>query len=135
MKPLSSRLKIALLSAGISGLVLVTFALLMWMQIAEMRVQALDRELRSLATRHPGLFAGRGNYERLTASLEFTFGTAFTNRVMMSLQDSAGRLLYRSPNRPAGLTLDEENDAGQAEGIAQDLVQGSCDRRDRRAGE
>lgn len=115
MNPLSSRLKIALLSAGISGLVLVTFAVLMWMQISEMRIQALDRELKSLATRHPGLFAGRGNYERLNASLEFTFGTSFTNRVMLSLQETTGRLLYRSPNWSGEINLDGQNGAREAE--------------------
>jgi heavy metal sensor kinase len=103
MRPLSSRLKIALLSAAISGLVLVFFASLMHAKISKLRLEGVDREIRSLATRHPGLFAGRGAYERLASSLEFTFGAAFTNRVMLSLQDEGGRVLHRTPNWPETL--------------------------------
>ena len=88
MKALPSRLKIALLSAGISGLVLVVFGVVMWLLIYQVRLEAVDREIRSLGTRHPGLFAGRGNYERLAGSLESTFGDDYTNHIILLIKDA-----------------------------------------------
>lgn len=101
MKPLSSRLKIALLSAGISGAVLVSFGGGTWALIRHQRLEALDREILTLATRHPGLFGGRGQLERLLNSLQLTFGEHYTNQVIFLLQDSAGRTVFKSPNWPA----------------------------------
>jgi two-component system, OmpR family, heavy metal sensor histidine kinase CusS len=103
MNSLPSRLKIALLSAGISGMVLAAFGVVMWLLICEIRVEAVDREIRTLGSRHPGLFAGRGNYDRLTSSLAFTFGEDYTNHIILLLQDSAGRTFYTSPHWPAAL--------------------------------
>jgi heavy metal sensor kinase len=103
MKPLPSRLKIALLSAGISGVVLAAFGVVMWVLIYHMRIEAVDREIRTLGSRHPGLFAGRGNYERLASSLEFTFGEDFTNHIILLIQDSVGRTFYTSPHWPEAL--------------------------------
>jgi heavy metal sensor kinase len=103
MKPLPSRLTIALLSAGISGLVLIAFGLVMWFLVYDLRIAAVDREIRSLASRHPGLFAGRGNYERLAASLEFTFGADYTNRIILLLQAASGHTVYASPHWPKDL--------------------------------
>lgn len=107
MNPLPSRLKIALLSAGISGVVLVVFGAMMWALLYGIRIEAVDREIRTLGSRHPGLFAGRGNYERLNNSLAFTFGEDYTNHVILLLQDAAGHTLYQSPNWPAALTLEK----------------------------
>jgi two-component system, OmpR family, heavy metal sensor histidine kinase CusS len=103
MKPLPSRLKIALLSAGISGVVLAAFGVAMWLVIYDMRLEAVDREILTLGSRHPGLFAGRGNPERLTSLLESTFGEDYTNRIVLTLRDSSGQMLYTSPHWPAAL--------------------------------
>ena len=103
MRPLPSRLQIALLSAGISGMVLAAFGVVMWLMIYDMRIEAVDREIRTLGSRHPGLFAGRGNYERLASSLEFTFGEDYTNHVILLLKDSSGRTFYTSPHWPKAL--------------------------------
>jgi len=100
MKPLPSRLIVALLSAVISGMVLAAFGMGMWFLIYDMRVEAVDREIRSLGSRHPGLFAGRGSFERLASSLEFTYGEDYTNHIILLIQDAAGRISYRSPHWP-----------------------------------
>lgn len=105
MKPLPSRLKIALLSAGISGLVLAAFGVAMWVLIYDMRMGTIDREIRTLGSRHPGLFAGRGNYQRLASSLEFTFGEDFTNHIILLIRDAEGRTSYTSPHWPKTLEL------------------------------
>ncbi len=103
MKPLPSRLQIALLSAVISGMVLGAFGVAMWLMIYDMRIEAVDREIRTLGSRHPGLFAGRGNYDRLASSLEFTFGEDYTNHVILLLRDAVGRTFYASPHWPEAL--------------------------------
>lgn len=122
MKALPSRLKIALLSAGISGVVLVVFGVVMWLLIYQTRIEAVDREIRSFGSRHPGLFAGRGNYERLAGSLESTFGEDYTNHIILLIKDAAGRTSYRSPNWPKeivpdnyGLRLEETNHIATAD--------------------
>lgn len=104
MKPLPSRLKIALLSAGISGAVLAVFGVMMWLLICDQRLAAVDREIRTLASRHPGLLAGRGSFERLASSLEFTFGDDYTNHVLLLIQDATGRTAYQSPHWPATIS-------------------------------
>jgi signal transduction histidine kinase len=103
MKSLSSRLKIALLSAGISGAVLVAFGGLMWLLIYDQRLASVDREIRTLGSRHPGLLAGRGSFDRLASSLEFTFGDDYTNQVLLLVRDVSGRITYQSPHWPAAI--------------------------------
>jgi hypothetical protein len=71
MKAISFRLKIALLSTLISGTVLVAFGLASWYLLYRQKLQALDTEIRSLGTRHPGWLANGANFDRLNASLEF----------------------------------------------------------------
>ncbi len=107
MNPLPSRFKIAMLSAGISGVVLVAFGVMMWLLIYENHLRAADREIRTVASRHPGLFAGRGNYARLAGALEFTFGADYTNHIILQLRDPAGRAFYTSPHWPAELNLEK----------------------------
>jgi heavy metal sensor kinase len=103
---MTSRLKIALLSAAISGVVLVAFGAVTWLFIYDLRLQALDREIRTLASRHPGLLTGRGTYERLASNLEFTFGEDYTNHIILLLQDAEGRTAYLSPHWPKALSLE-----------------------------
>ena len=67
MRPLSFRLKIALLSAGISGLVLVGFGLASGYFLYRQKLQSVDTELRALGSRHPGWLANRANFERFSA--------------------------------------------------------------------
>ena len=106
MTALPSRLKIALLSAGISGLVLIAFGTTAWLLMYDLRMEAHDREIRSLASRHPGLLAGRGNYERFANSIESSFGKDSTNTVILELRDPSTQLLYRSPHWPQDLSLE-----------------------------
>jgi signal transduction histidine kinase len=101
MKSLPSRLKIALLSAGLSGLVLIVFGVSAWYTVYQMRLDSVDREIRSLASRHPGIFAGRGNPDRLASAIQFAFGEDNTNRLILIVQETGGRILYQSPSWPA----------------------------------
>lgn len=109
MKPLPSRLKIALLSAAISGVVLVAFGAVMWFLVSEQRLATVDREIRTFGSRHPGLFAGRGNFERLAGSLEFIYGEDYTNHVLLLLKDASHRILYSTPHWPKELGPEQLN--------------------------
>jgi two-component system heavy metal sensor histidine kinase CusS len=103
---ISSRLQIALFSAGISGAMLLLFASFLWFRVYELRLAAVDREIRSIASRHPGLWAGRANYERLAASLELAFGAGHTNQVIVHLRDKTSAVFYTSPHWPQFLALE-----------------------------
>ena len=100
---MSLRLKISLLSTLISGTILFSFGLASWYLIYRERLAAVDREIRTLAARHPGWLANRANYERLTSMLEFTFGEQRKDHVILFIRDQTGAVLYQSPHWPATL--------------------------------
>ena len=100
---MSLRFKISLLSALISGSLLLGFGFASWLLIQRERLAAVDREIRTLAARHPGWLANRANYERLTSLLEFTFGEQRKDHVILFIRDRSGTVLYRSPRWPMDL--------------------------------
>lgn len=102
MKRLPFRIRIALLSTLISGVVLAGFGWATWAQVHHLRVEALDRELRSLAMRHPGWFVNRGGYERLSSAMEFIFGEESAGRMILHVRGRDGLVLYQSPHWPEG---------------------------------
>jgi two-component system, OmpR family, heavy metal sensor histidine kinase CusS len=106
MKPLSLRIKIALLSALISGFVLLGFGTASWYLLYQQKVQGVDTEIRSLGTRHPGWLANRANFDRLTASLDFIFGDEHRGKVIVLVKDPQGQTLYASPGWPKSLIPD-----------------------------
>lgn len=103
MKPLPFRLKIALLSAVISGLVLVAFGVTAWLLISRQKLESVDTEIRSLGARHPGWIANRGNYQRLDDALKFIFGEAHENQIILLVKDTNGLLLHASSGWPKEL--------------------------------
>ncbi len=84
---------------------LLLFAVFLWFRVCDLRLEAVDREIRSTATRHPGLWAGRANYERLAASLESAYGASQTNQVIVHLRDNSSGTFYTSPHWPETLGL------------------------------
>ncbi len=103
MKPLSFRLKIALLSVGISGLVLLAFGVAAWILVSGQKLQAVDTEIRSLGARHPGWIATRGNYQRLDDALAFIFGDAHQDEIILLVKEADGSVLHRSAGWPVDL--------------------------------
>ncbi|MCU0785951.1 MAG: ATP-binding protein [Verrucomicrobia bacterium] len=98
-----SRLKIALLSAAISGVVLVAFGLTAWLLVSRQKLESVDTEIRSLAARHPGWIGSRGNYQRLDDALEFIFGEAHENQIILLVKDAGGTVLHTSSGWPKDL--------------------------------
>jgi two-component system, OmpR family, heavy metal sensor histidine kinase CusS len=102
---MSLRLKIALISTLISGSILIGFGVASWYVIYRQRVAVVDREIRTLSSRHPGWMGNRGNYERLASVLEFTFGEDRKQDVLLLVRDAAGSTLFQSPHWPKDLEL------------------------------
>lgn len=92
MNILPFRLKIALLSAFISGVVLVGFGLAAYFMIARQKVENLDTEIGSIAARHPGWINNRGDFQRLDESIG--------EHVIVMIQDSAGVVRHTSSGWP-----------------------------------
>lgn len=100
---MTSRLKIALLSAAISGVVLIAFGWTAWLLISRQKLESVDTEIRSLGARHPGWIANRGNYQRLDDALEFIFGPAHQDQIILLVKDASGAVLYSSAGWPQEL--------------------------------
>jgi hypothetical protein len=103
MKPLTFRLKIALLSAGISGLVLLAFGVAAWVLVNRQKLESVDTEIRSLGARHPGWIASRGNFQRLDDALAFIFGEAHQDQIILLVKDADGSVLHTSSGWPTDL--------------------------------
>jgi len=92
MKFLPFRLKIALLSAVISGVVLVGFGLAAYFMIARQKIESLDTEIQSIAARHPGWINSRGDFQRLDESIG--------EHIIVMIQDSGGAVRHTSSGWP-----------------------------------
>ncbi len=107
MKLPSFRLRIALLSALVSGVVLLGFGAASWYLLYRQKAQGVDTEIRSLGTRHPGWLANRANFDRLSSSLEFIFGEEHKGQVILLIKDSQGKVLYVSAEWPSGISPEQ----------------------------
>jgi len=105
MKPLPFRFRLALLSAAISGGVLLAFGAAGWYLLHRERLASLDRELRALAYRHPGWMGGRANFERLASTIEFVLGEDRQEQLILLVADASGQVRYRSPHWPEELSV------------------------------
>jgi heavy metal sensor kinase len=103
MKRLPFRSKIAVLSAAISGLVLVAFGVAGWLLISRQKVEGVDTEIRLLRARHPGWIAMRGNYQRLDEALGFIFGEGHQSQIILLVKGADGTVLHSSPGWPKDL--------------------------------
>ena len=122
MRSSSLRLRIALLSVVISGLVLVAFGGAWWYLLSRQRIEGVDTEIRALGSRHPGWLANRANFDRFSTSLEFIFGEEYKGRIIFLVKDGEGRTLYVSPGWPKALEADKmdcvlEDDASLWESV------------------
>src|SRR5688572_28789844 len=97
------RLRIALISIGISGVVLVAFGAAAWLLVSRQKLESVDTEIRALGSRHPGWFTARGNFQRLNDSLAFIFGEAHENEIILLVKDTNGVVLHTSTGWPAEL--------------------------------
>ncbi len=102
MMPL--RFRIALLSALVSGVVLVAFAGTFWVVIERQKVEAIDAQIRSLGLRMPGWMTQGGGLQRMGESLVYVFGEGGAGRApVAAVGDGAGSVLHVSPDWPEAI--------------------------------
>lgn len=100
MRTIPFRLRIALISALISGTVLAGFGSV-WLCFAyRQKQESVDTEIRMLATRRPAWFGNRGNYQRLGEALGLVFDEGQQRRVILMVRDANGAVLHKSPGWP-----------------------------------
>ncbi|MHB1199977.1 MAG: sensor histidine kinase [Polaromonas sp.] len=99
----SFRLRLALLSALMSGLALIAFGIGSWWVIHEFKMDRLDQDVRSNAEREVGRIFSIGDWERIRPALVSSLGLRDDVDLIFLTQDQDGRERYRSPNWPAGL--------------------------------
>lgn len=122
MKALPFRLKIALLSTSISGLVLAGFGTATYLVISDQKTESLDTEIRSLAMRHRGWLANRQNLQRIHENLAFISGEDADEEMILLVAGNDGSTLFVSPNWPdqiapgsLDMTLENAPDAPKEE--------------------
>lgn len=104
MKIASFRLRLALLSALLSGIALAGFAAAVWWQVRNGKIAALDREIRAHAEREiarPRPEEHWAGYENALGRI-FGAGSGEAVRVLLLVQEDGG-LAFRSTAWPSGL--------------------------------
>ena len=103
MKLLSFRFKIALLSAVISGLVLLGFGAATGTCSTAKSLRPLTPNSRAWALGIPvGLPTAR-NFDRFNTSLQFIFGEEHAGQIILLVKDAQAQTLYVSPGWPEEL--------------------------------
>ncbi|MDF1823380.1 MAG: ATP-binding protein [Verrucomicrobiales bacterium] len=103
MKRRSFRFRLALISMGLSGLVLLVFGLVAWAVLSRARVSSLDQELSNFGFR----FASRSGpgvvVERQQETLESMVGTEVAPYRFFHILNRNGKPVSASPGWPRGL--------------------------------
>lgn len=99
----SFRLRIALLSTLLSGVVLAFFGLAFLAVIRQVALDRLDREIRSLGESQLRMSRGNRFVRQLEDSLRFVYGEE-AGRLFVVEIERGGEVVYRSPGWPMGLS-------------------------------
>ena len=103
MKALPFRIKIALLSSVISGVMLTGFGVNAYFMVSRQKVEGLDMEIRSLGMRHRGWLANRQWMSRINENLAFILGENRGDEVLLIIKDEKGAVLHISKSWPAAI--------------------------------
>ena len=103
----SFRLRMALLSAVLTGLALAAFGLGSWWLIKNIKIEQIDTEVRTQAERGlPRIHDAQG-WQIVERRLAIDVGVRDTNELLLLVQLASGEELYRSAHWPAGLVVDQ----------------------------
>ena len=102
MSPNSFRLKIALLSGLLTGLLLLASGVFLWQLTYRMELAHMDRELRNLVVPPLERVLGGDHWVRFEDALRFIAGTNGASSFILWVQDG-DRVLHQSSNWPAGI--------------------------------
>jgi two-component system, OmpR family, heavy metal sensor histidine kinase CusS len=98
----SFRLKIALLSGLITGLLLIGSGFGLWRISYQFNLDHLDREIRNLGQANLDRVQGGDHWTRLAAALKFVAGNRTSSGYILWVKNY-DQVIYQSPDWPAGL--------------------------------
>lgn len=99
----SFRLRIALLSALLTGLALLAFGVSSWWLIRNLKLERIDSEVRTQAERIANRPGVNDNWQGLETRLLNNLGVHDNSELLLLVQDSSGETRYRSSHWPAGM--------------------------------
>lgn len=106
MKPVSFRLRLALLSGLTTGLLISGTALALWHVTERAGLDLLDRELRNIAAPNLDREHGPAHYRRLEDSLALISGEDHPNDFILLARDARGRVIFTSDNWPVSISAE-----------------------------
>jgi len=99
----SFRLRIALLSVVVSGVLLAAFGGWTWIVFQRMNLRRIDDEIRQLGHRHLSANQGPEHWERVEESLQFFLGEKEEDAFLLLVKGRDNVVLHRSANWPEDL--------------------------------
>lgn len=103
----SFRLRLALLSALLTGLVLTAFGLGSWWLIQKLKIERIDAEVRAQAERGLPRIRSMEDWHAVESRLAIDVGARDTNELLLLVELATGEQLYRSAHWPAALAADQ----------------------------
>ena len=100
------RVKIALLSVLLSGLVLVGLGLYSLSVMSKVNMDRIDREILTLGQGHLTIGPPRGYWQNFEQSLGFIYPEGRPENLIVQIKDPGNELLFKSSNWPAEITVD-----------------------------
>jgi heavy metal sensor kinase len=102
----SFRLRIALFSVLVSGVVLAVFVSLTLEAVHRITERRMDAQIKEFAHKHLVGLRGPGHWERVSDSLQFFLGDNTDDAFILLVKDRDGNMLYQSPNWPREIPTD-----------------------------
>ena len=99
----SFRLRLAFLSALLSGVVLLAFGISAWWLIRGIKIDHLDSDVHAQAERESQRTRDAAGWQRTEASMASEMGLRDAHDLALMVQDASGKNIYRSSGWPASL--------------------------------
>jgi heavy metal sensor kinase len=101
----SFRLRLAVLSALLSGLTLGASGFAAWWLIRDLKLDRLDHEVRASAEREVSRNRSFDDWQRIEAGLNSGLGVRGQADILLLVAEAGGTVVYRSPHWPADLDV------------------------------
>ena len=90
----SFRLRLALLSAALSGLALVAFVLTTWSLIRDLRLDHIEQDVRENAEREVRRVRAFDDWRRIESKLVSSLGVRKESDLLLLVEDLEGHMVY-----------------------------------------